>query len=94
MLSVNLVRKIRADKEIEFEGMILRLIPGKEYGNDLEVGDTYLAQRNSGPKLLTVKEVHMKPEARYTNWVVPVEKDAYSFDLHECVGVEIVEKES
>jgi hypothetical protein len=82
--------EIREKGEVEFEGMTLRLIPGKEYGSRLEPGDTYVAERSSGPKLLTVQEVLLtSPDGKYSGWVVPVEP-AYSFDLGECVGVEIV----
>jgi len=90
-------RQVREEGTVELEGMTLRIIPGKEYGSDLEPGDTYVAERNSGPKLLTVKEVHTHnthPGARHTNWVVPVEQYAYSFDPGECAGVEIVEASS
>lgn len=61
---------------IEVEGIKLEVEnePPKE-------GEMYVAQRNTGPHLLTAKKVDMK-----NRWVVPVEK-AYVFDLHECKRV-------
>ena len=47
-------------------------------------GDIYIAERNTGPKLLTAKEVD------YRGWIVPVEK-AYPYDIIECVKVKLVE---
>lgn len=47
-------------------------------------GDTYLAARNTGPHLLTVRYVE-----RAGGWIVPVEM-AYSFDLGECVKIELL----
>lgn len=47
----------------------------------LEPGDLYVAERNQGPKLLTVQMV---------NWdhgfVIPTTND-YLYDIHECVKV-------
>lgn len=79
----NLVNTIRDNNEVEFEGATLRMIPGKESGRTLEIGDTYIAERNSGPHLLTVR----KSDPR--GWIESVE-NAYSFDWNECVGVDIV----
>lgn len=81
---------------VEYEGVHLRMIPEKDYGGKLEVGDKYFAQRNSGPKLLTVKKVVDRYYAEkhgfsFSGWVEP-EELAYSYDFHECVGVEILVK--
>ena len=46
----------------------------------IQPGDTYLAERNTGPKLLTCLQVK-------NNYVVPVEL-AYCYDVWECVKVE------
>lgn len=71
----------------EFEGVKFKILTqiaedGKEYLKDLEPGDTYLAARNTGPHLLTVKEVAMGA-------AFPVET-AYPFDLNECVPIELI----
>lgn len=48
------------------------------------VGDTYIAERNTGPKLLTAKELDDR------NWIIP-EEDAYYFDTWECCKVRLAE---
>lgn len=52
-------------------------------GEEIKPGDFYIAERNTGPKLLECKEVD------YRNWIVATEL-AYSYDTWECVKVEIV----
>lgn len=73
---------LRQDGTVLFEGVRLKMT--KE-GTELEPGDTYVAERNQGPRLLTVRENN-----RTRGWVMPVE-NAYPYDTHECVGVEIVD---
>jgi hypothetical protein len=65
-----------------FEGVRLRKTKD---GADLLPGDTYVAERNSGPKLLTVREIN-----HIQGWIIPQE-NAYVFDIYECVGVEIAD---
>jgi hypothetical protein len=61
--------------EIEFEGLKIKATQKR-----LEPGDTYIAKRNTGWKLLTVKKVE--------NYIVhPMEYPAYSFDECECYKV-------
>lgn len=71
---------LRDGNIIDFEGVELKMVPGKERGSDLEPGDLYYACRNT-EQLLTVHLVDFDG-----GWVVPVEV-AYSFDFGECVGV-------
>lgn len=47
----------------------------------IQPGDTYLAERNTGPHLLTCWRVHDK------NWIVPVEEEAYCYDTWECIKI-------
>lgn len=61
------------------------MVEGKFAGEDLQPGDTYYASRNT-EQLFTVRNVDMDLRC-----VHPVEI-GYSFDLYECVGVEIVER--
>lgn len=63
-------------------------------------GDTYIAERNTGPKLLTVKDFTVyfgygannprTPKWRDLDgppsWINPVER-AYPYDFYECVKV-------
>ena len=49
----------------------------------LQPGDSYIAERNTGPQLLTCKSVN-----RDKGWVVPQEQ-AYPFDIHECIKIKV-----
>ena len=62
----------------EFEGVSFKILD-----RPIQNGDTYLAARNTGPHLLTAKEVDQR-----NRWVVPVES-AYVFDIWECVPIEL-----
>lgn len=89
-----ILHRLREGEEVEFEGVKLRMTPGKETGATLEPGDSYIAERNSGPKLLTVAYVVDRDYAqrfglKFSGWVVPTEVQ-YSFDFYECVGVEVL----
>lgn len=67
----------------EFEGMPFRVHLRGEGVSDEEhfqPGDTYLAERNLGVRLLTVKKVH-------NGYIIPVEP-AYPYDVWECVKIE------
>lgn len=68
----------------EFEGMPFRAHlrdEGVSYGEHFKPGDTYLAERNQGVRLLTVREVHPG------GYIIPVEP-AYPYDAWECVKIE------
>lgn len=53
----------------------------------LEPGCKYVAERNTGPELLTLSYINVQED-----WVVPLEENKYWYDLHECVRVEVVEE--
>lgn len=74
-----IVRALRAGQTVDFEGVPLRATEDQTF----QTGDTYVAERNVGPKLLTVAFVKIGA-------VFPVER-AYPYDLHECIKVEIVD---
>ena len=89
--------RLRAGEIVELEGVKLKMIPGKETGAALEPGDMYIAERNRGPQLLTVNYVVDQDYAhrwglKHWGWVVPT-GISYSFDFHECVGVEVLTEE-
>lgn len=63
----------------EFEGVKFTILSPKP----IEVGDTYLAARNTGPHLLTAKVVDVK------NGWVHSEENAYSFNIGECIPIEL-----
>lgn len=61
------------------EGVPFKLILDR----GIRVGDTYLAERNAGLKLLTAAGID--PEG----WVYPVEI-AYCYDCGECIPIELL----
>jgi len=80
MRSYPTLTKLWEEGQVEFEGVLFKKVDGP-----LQVGDTYIAERHTGPKLLTVKRVDLDYYC-----VVPVEF-AYCFDINECVKVELVD---
>lgn len=80
---------LRAHKELyealvagEVEGVPFTLIGG---WNKLAPGDTYLAERNAGLQILTVREV----DVVNIGCVFPVDKWKYPYNLGECFKVEL-----
>ena len=56
---------------------------GFEISEDpIQAGDTYLAQRNMGPKLLTCKKVDTE-----NGWVVSTEELEYPYNISNCVKI-------
>jgi hypothetical protein len=45
-------------------------------------GEYYIAERNTGPKLLTAKMID-----HFRGYIVPVEKGVYCFNFDECKRV-------
>ena len=72
----------------EFEGIQLKYIG--EW-SDLKPGDTYVAERNQGPRLLTVSTIKetLGDRDQFVGAVFAKES-AYPYDLGECVKIEIV----
>ncbi len=68
------LRKLRNGEVVDLEGINLRMDDGK-----LKVGDLYVAERNTGPHLLTVKG--------FGDQCVFATTNAYAFDTWECVKV-------
>lgn len=63
----------------EVEGVPFRLRDG-----DIESGDIYIAERNTGLKILTcAKNDHER------GWIEPVES-AYLYDVGECLRIELL----
>jgi hypothetical protein len=62
--------------EREIEGCIVEYKPDSGY--EIEPGDLYIGERNTGPQLLICLE-----NDRENNWVVPASM-AYSYDTWEC----------
>ncbi len=79
-IRMRIQNELRENGTAEFEGVTLRMVGDSD---TLKPGDTYVAERNMGPKLLTVREIKMSA-------VFPVE-NAYPYDMWECVKVEIID---
>jgi len=62
----------------EIEGVPFKILDG-----DIEPGDTYIAERNVGLKVLTCRKNN-----REMGWIEPVEP-AYSYDTGECLRIEL-----
>lgn len=75
----------RKEWKVELEGCIVEVDPDAT-GRDLRPGDLFLAERNTGPKLLTCRHVDER------GWVMAVES-AYSYDVWECRKVISVDGE-
>lgn len=86
-------RLLRNGEPVEIEGLFF-VIDGD---GEVRPGDTYIAERNVGPQLLTCAKVQdyewrMESLGITCNapWIVPVEK-AYCYDVGECVRVKMLE---
>lgn len=73
MTSIEILQKSNV---FNFEGILFLKDDTK-----LEPGDLYVAERNSGPKLLTVKKIDHK------NMLVIPTNCEYPFNFDECVKV-------
>lgn len=69
------LRALHRGEAVEVEGMRFRKVEGA-----IGPGDMYIAERNTGPKLLWARTIE-------NGAVFPTTND-YPFDLHECVKVE------
>ena len=59
-------------------------VPFRLLGGEIAPGDTYIAERNVGLRLLTCKENNHE-----RGWIVPVE-NAYPYDTGECIKIELL----
>jgi hypothetical protein len=76
---------LRAGNIIRCEGLLIRMLPGKETGATFTRRMLYYASDGKREVLLTVKRIYEDK-----GWVHPLEED-YLFSFDQCVGVEIVE---
>jgi hypothetical protein len=75
MRAYDTLTRLAAGEVVDLQG--IKLVAD---GAELSPSDLYVAERNTGSRLLTVRSVHK------TGFVIPVEH-AYSYDRHECVKV-------
>ena len=70
------IRALRSGQVLDLDGLLLRAAPG-----EIAPGDLYVAERNSGPVLLTARSI----DAR--GWILSRE-NGYPYDWSECVKVQ------
>jgi hypothetical protein len=75
------IKSLRAGGVVDLYGIKFVMDNG-----EIKHGDLYIAERNTGPKLLTAKEVIMTVDGSCINFIHATTTD-YSFDGHECVKV-------
>lgn len=71
------LKALNKGETIIVEGRTVHQIDGK-----IEAGDLYVAEKNTGPKLLIAARVNV-----IDGWIHPISND-YSYDIYECVRVE------
>lgn len=81
---------LRQGGVVEIEGLCFVM----DGDGEVRAGDTYIAERNVGPQLLTCKEVTPYESdllgMRWSApWITPVET-AYCYDIGECVRVKML----
>lgn len=74
------IKALRRGETVEIDGFIV-----KQALTELSSGDLYVAERNTGPHLLTCQRVNSDG-----GYVVP-EEVAYCFDISECVKIEVLQ---
>lgn len=93
MRNYRTIRALRNGEVVDLGGIKFKM-DVDENGKEREIrkGDLYIAERNTGPKLLTAAEVIKPGEGPngYGNWIMPT-CTAYSYDIPECVKVVEVE---
>ena len=71
------IHALRAGNIVDVKGLRLRMRDG-----EIQPGDLYVAECNTGPRLLTCRGV-----SRTEGWIMPTTAD-YGYDIWECVRVE------
>jgi hypothetical protein len=89
----SILRRLRSGEIVELDGvlyqMVMQLVDCDEWVEaPIGPGDTYIAKRNVAPRVLTAKVVD------YKMWCIHPVENAYSYDIPECVRVEVVRKAS
>jgi hypothetical protein len=83
------IKALRWGEVIDLDGILLKM-DVDENGLEREIGpgDLYVAERNTGPKLLTAERVVAQGESEngFGGWIEATTMD-YSYDIPECVKV-------
>lgn len=69
------IKALQAGETVECEGFFL-----KKDNGDIQPGDLYIGERNTGPKLLIAREI-------LNGAVFATDYTAYPFDIWECIKV-------
>jgi hypothetical protein len=80
------IRALRDGQVLDLEGLRFRMDvddSGKE--KTIQAGDLYIAERNTGPQLLTALKV-VQEESCAGGFVIPTTNN-YPYDVSECVKV-------
>lgn len=77
------LKMLRRGETIHLDG--IRLVMDGD-GKVRQSGDLYVAERNTGPKLLTAESLTMASCGCHISWVNPTTLD-YNFDHYECIKV-------
>lgn len=89
-MSHETIKALRSGETIELEGVAFVADDGP-----IRKGDWYIAERNTGPKLLTAHSfvrylgaggTEEVPTSEGSSWIINEEKE-YPYDTHECVKV-------
>ncbi|MEK9180102.1 MAG: hypothetical protein AAB897_01680 [Patescibacteria group bacterium] len=75
------LKALRSGAVVDFGGILLEMDEG-----EIRSGDLYVAERNTGPHLLTAREVSTEHGCIHSTCT------AYSFDIGECVKVREVQQ--
>lgn len=80
------IRTLRSGQVLDLEGLRFRM-DVDEKGDEKEIlpGDLYIAERNTGPQLLTAERI-VKEESLCGGYIIPTTMN-YPYDLPECVKV-------
>jgi hypothetical protein len=71
------LKALRQGEVVDLGGILVKMDDG-----EIKPGDLYVAERNTGPKLLTCREVNVEG-----GWIEPTTFPDYSYDTNECVKV-------
>lgn len=93
MREYNTIRALRRGEVVDLSGIKFKM-DVDENGEEREIreGDLYIAERNTGPKLLTAAKVVKSGEGPHGSggWILPTSMD-YPYDIPECVKIVEVE---
>jgi hypothetical protein len=80
------IRALRAGQVLDLEGLRFRMAVDEQgVEKPIQAGDLYIAERNTGPQLLTALKV-VQEQSLCGGYIIPTTSN-YPYDLPECVKV-------